>query len=137
MKMGVHNDSLAESLSDADLTFVYRPAELGAQFDNNLASLGSRMAIFCDYEALVSDLEEKLLAGDQLVFMSNGSFGALVDKRARVVWSCLPTFDGDPTFCALLGPNQQTGGDFAIDKYAAKSEANIRFHLRANTVEVV
>ncbi len=47
--------------------------------------------------------------------VGNGSFGALVDKRARVVWSCLPTFDGDPTFCALLGPNQQTGGDFAIE----------------------
>ncbi len=80
MKMGVHNDSLAESLSDADLTFVYRPAELGAQFDNNLASLGSRLAIFGDYDALVSDLEEKLLAGDQLVFMSNGSFGATRQK---------------------------------------------------------
>lgn len=47
--------------------------------------------------------------------VGNGSFGALVDKHARVVWSCLPTFDGDPTFCALLGPNQQTGGDFAIE----------------------
>ena len=47
--------------------------------------------------------------------VGNGSFGALVDKHARVVWSCLPTFDGDPTFCALLGPNQQTGGDFAVE----------------------
>ncbi len=46
--------------------------------------------------------------------VGNGSFGALVDKRARVVWSCLPTFDGDPTL-PLLGPNQQTGGDFAIE----------------------
>ncbi|MGO4556770.1 glycoside hydrolase family 15 protein, partial [Stenotrophomonas sp. 2YAF22] len=47
--------------------------------------------------------------------VGNGSFGALIDKHARVVWSCLPTFDGDPTFCALLSPNQQTGGDFAIE----------------------
>mgnify|MGYP006156072503 CR=1 FL=1 len=47
--------------------------------------------------------------------VGNGSFGALVDKHARVVWSCLPTFDGDPTFCALLSPNQQEGGDFAIE----------------------
>ena len=25
--------------------------------------------------------------------VGNGSFGALIDKHARVVWSCLPTFD--------------------------------------------
>ncbi len=47
--------------------------------------------------------------------VGNGSFGALIDKQARVVWSCLPTFDGDPTFCALLGPNQHDGGDFDIE----------------------
>ena len=47
--------------------------------------------------------------------VGNGSFGALIDPHARVVWSCLPTFDGDPTFCALLSPNQNEGGDFAIE----------------------
>ncbi|MEN5209490.1 glycoside hydrolase family 15 protein [Stenotrophomonas terrae] len=47
--------------------------------------------------------------------VGNGSFGALIDKQARVVWSCLPSFDGDPAFCALLNPNQQPGGDFGIE----------------------
>lgn len=47
--------------------------------------------------------------------IGNGSFGALLDRRARVVWSCLPAFDGDPAFCALLSPTQQAGGDFAIE----------------------
>lgn len=47
--------------------------------------------------------------------IGNGSFGALLDHRARVVWSCLPAFDGDPAFCALLSPTQQAGGDFAIE----------------------
>ncbi|MGD5182367.1 DUF5911 domain-containing protein, partial [Xanthomonas citri pv. citri] len=47
--------------------------------------------------------------------VGNGSFGALIDPQARVVWSCLPTCDGDPTFCALLGPNQQEGGDIGIE----------------------
>jgi len=35
--------------------------------------------------------------------IGNGSFGALVDAQARVVWSCLPAFDGDPAFCARPG----------------------------------
>ncbi len=47
--------------------------------------------------------------------IGNCSFGALIDKRARVVWSCLPAFDGDPAFCALLSPQQQEGGDFAVE----------------------
>lgn len=37
-----------------------------------------------------------------LAVIGNGSFGALVDRRGRIVWSCLPRFDGDPVFCSLL-----------------------------------
>ncbi|HRP73122.1 MAG TPA: glycoside hydrolase family 15 protein [Luteimonas sp.] len=47
--------------------------------------------------------------------IGNGSFGALVDREARVVWSCLPAFDGDPAFCALLSPREHDGGDLAIE----------------------
>jgi GH15 family glucan-1,4-alpha-glucosidase len=47
--------------------------------------------------------------------VGNGSFGALIDRHASVVWSCLPAFDGDPAFCALLSPTEQTGGDFGIE----------------------
>ncbi len=47
--------------------------------------------------------------------IGNGSFGALLDKRGRVVWSCLPAFDGDPAFCALLSPRDHDGGDFAVE----------------------
>jgi GH15 family glucan-1,4-alpha-glucosidase len=34
--------------------------------------------------------------------IGNCSFSALIDRRARVVWMCLPRFDGDPVFCDLL-----------------------------------
>ncbi len=47
--------------------------------------------------------------------IGNCSFGALIDRHSRVVWSCLPAFDGDPAFCALLSPRSQPGGDFAIE----------------------
>ena len=47
--------------------------------------------------------------------IGNGSFGALIDRRARVVWSCMPAFDGDPAFCALLEPRDHDGGDFSIE----------------------
>lgn len=49
-----------------------------------------------------------------LGLVGNGSFGALLDGRGRVVWSCLPAFDGDPAFCALLEP-KLGGGDWAVE----------------------
>ncbi|GAB6196529.1 glycoside hydrolase family 15 protein [Lysobacter xanthus] len=49
-----------------------------------------------------------------LGLVGNGSIGALVDRGGRIVWGCVPAFDGDPTFCALLSPNID-GGDFAVE----------------------
>ncbi|MFL6593573.1 MAG: glycoside hydrolase family 15 protein [Luteimonas sp.] len=49
-----------------------------------------------------------------LGLVGNGSFGALLDPRGRVVWACVPTFDGDPAFCALLQPRID-GGDWAVE----------------------
>ena len=37
--------------------------------------------------------------------IGNSSFGALIDRKGRVVWCCLPRFDGDPVFCSLLQGN--------------------------------
>ncbi|MEM1307334.1 MAG: trehalase-like domain-containing protein, partial [Pseudomonadota bacterium] len=34
--------------------------------------------------------------------IGNCSFAALIDARARLVWCCLPRFDGDPVFNALI-----------------------------------
>ena len=37
-----------------------------------------------------------------LAVLGNCSIAALLDRRARVVWCCVPRFDGDPVFCDLL-----------------------------------
>jgi GH15 family glucan-1,4-alpha-glucosidase len=42
------------------------------------------------------------LSGLDLALIGNSSVAALLDARARIVWSCLPRFDSDPAFCALL-----------------------------------
>ncbi len=46
-----------------------------------------------------------------LGFVGNCSFGALIDKQARIVWCCLPRFDGDPIFATLLKGDAQAGAD--------------------------
>ena len=76
MKLGVHNDALANSLKDADLIWMYRPDDMGEGFDASLESLGSKLLMHTDYDQLVNDMSKKVLGGDQVVFMSNGGFGS-------------------------------------------------------------
>jgi len=44
-----------------------------------------------------------------LAMIGNCTVSALLDAKGRIVWSCLPRFDGDPVFCALLDDHE--GGD--------------------------
>ncbi|ADZ69184.1 glycoside hydrolase family 15 protein [Polymorphum gilvum] len=51
-----------------------------------------------------------------LAMVGNCSFAALIDRMGTVVWCCLPRFDGDPVFHALLGSAGEAGdGAFAIE----------------------
>jgi GH15 family glucan-1,4-alpha-glucosidase len=51
-----------------------------------------------------------------LGLIGNCSISALVDRQARIVWCCLPRFDGDPIFHALLGHStSQDDGAFSIE----------------------
>jgi GH15 family glucan-1,4-alpha-glucosidase len=38
--------------------------------------------------------------------IGNCAYSALVDERGSIVWCCLPRFDGDPVFNALLDPSE-------------------------------
>ena len=76
MKLGVHNDTLASSLEDANLVCIYRPADVAAEFDDSLSPLGDRLHMHTDYDELVADLAAVAQSGDQVVFMSNGGFGS-------------------------------------------------------------
>jgi len=51
----------------------------------------------------------------ELGLIGNGSVAALVDPQARIVWGCVPAFDGDPVFCGLLSPREHQGGDWTIE----------------------
>ena len=52
-----------------------------------------------------------------LGIIGNCSIAALIDRSARITWCCLPRFDGDPVFHALLGGPQEApdAGVFAIE----------------------
>ena len=55
-----------------------------------------------------------------LAVIGNCMISALVDRRAQIVWSCFPRFDGEPVFSALLDcpegrSDDEQRGVFAID----------------------
>jgi len=44
-----------------------------------------------------------------LALIGNCRIGALVDRRARIVWWCFPRFDSDPIFSRLLAGDEEKG----------------------------
>jgi len=55
-----------------------------------------------------------------LAVIGNSIVAALIDRRARIVWYCLPRFDGDPVFSSLLGGEAPETGfyEIAIENFA-------------------
>ena len=77
--------------------------------------------------AEVDPVTNRQPASLELGVIGNGSIAALVDQRARIVWCCLPRFDADASFCALLSP-QLDGGDVrsSRDGWAGRRSARPR-----------
>ncbi len=50
-----------------------------------------------------------------LAVIGNCTWAGLIDDRARLVWGCLPRFDSDPVFPALMNGTIEEDGVFAIE----------------------
>jgi GH15 family glucan-1,4-alpha-glucosidase len=59
----------------------------------------------------------------QLAMIGNCAISALIDTRARIVWCCMPRFDGDPVFCALL---DSAGGSVLDGTMSVELEGSCR-----------
>ena len=79
MKLGTMKAQLPDSLAGADQIYCYG-ADLGWDARAALVPLGDKASVFDDLDALVARLAEDAQAGDQVLVMSNGSFGGIHDK---------------------------------------------------------
>ena len=84
MKLGSMAAQLASSLDAADLVFCYaeHSGKHRLEWDPQavLAPLGERFQVQSDLEALVQAIASSVRASDQVVIMSNGSFGQIHEK---------------------------------------------------------
>ena len=57
--------------------------------------------------------------------IGNGVVAALIDRRGRIVWHCLPRFDGDPVFCSLLNGEDPDEGfsEMVLEDFADAQQA--------------
>src|SRR4029077_13407875 len=57
--------------------------------------------------------------------IGNGIVAALIDRRGRIVWHCLPRFDGDPVFCSLLNGEDPDEGfsEMVLEDFADAQQA--------------
>lgn len=80
MKSGVHKDTLAKSLSDADMVFVYQGEQVKWSVETLIADCVQPCFVSQDIRQLVANIAANAQAGDTLVVMSNGGFGGIHDK---------------------------------------------------------
>lgn len=77
MRLGGHAGELAESLREADLSFVYARPDLKWDAQGALAALGARASIHADIDMLVAAVTAVARPGDRVLVMSNGDFGGV------------------------------------------------------------
>jgi UDP-N-acetylmuramate: L-alanyl-gamma-D-glutamyl-meso-diaminopimelate ligase len=80
MRLGTHGDVLAHSLHDADLCFVYARPDLQWNAQAALGSIGPRLRVQADFEALIAAIVAEARPGDRVLVMSNGDFGGIHRK---------------------------------------------------------
>jgi UDP-N-acetylmuramate: L-alanyl-gamma-D-glutamyl-meso-diaminopimelate ligase len=80
MKSGVHKDTLAKSLSDADMVFVYQGEKVKWSVEALIADCVQPCFVSQYIRQLVVSIVANAQAGDTLVVMSNGGFGGIHEK---------------------------------------------------------
>jgi UDP-N-acetylmuramate: L-alanyl-gamma-D-glutamyl-meso-diaminopimelate ligase len=79
MRLGTHNDTLAQSFSNADLAIIYQPANLNWDL-SQLCQQADNIVICNSLDDIIARLKQEAPSGGHFVIMSNGSFGGLYQK---------------------------------------------------------
>lgn len=80
MRMGIHESTLAASLSLADRIWLHCPPDMDWNLNAAMAELGDKVQVMNNVDALSSAIASDSSSGDQIVVMSNGSFDGIHEK---------------------------------------------------------
>jgi UDP-N-acetylmuramate: L-alanyl-gamma-D-glutamyl-meso-diaminopimelate ligase len=80
MRMGIHKDSLADSLAEADEVVLYQPDDLGWDLDYVSSRCKPPCQVMETIDAIIQHAIQTAQNGDHILIMSNGAFGGLHKK---------------------------------------------------------
>ena len=79
MRLGIHTQTLAESLSEANLAIVYQPDNLGWDL-SRLHQFDKKIVICNSLDAIVEIIKAEMGGLCHVLLMSNGSFGGIYKR---------------------------------------------------------
>jgi UDP-N-acetylmuramate: L-alanyl-gamma-D-glutamyl-meso-diaminopimelate ligase len=80
MKSGVHKDTLATSLAQADVVYLFQGEQVKWSVNTLIQDCKQPCFVETNIDALVSHIVENSQARDTIVVMSNGGFGDIHNK---------------------------------------------------------
>lgn len=80
MKRGVHKETLADSLRQADSTYLFQPDNIDWSVQDVADACHQPAHVSDDMDAFVAKIVSEAQAGDQILVMSNGGFGGIHQK---------------------------------------------------------
>lgn len=79
MRLGVHTQTLAESLAAADHAVIYQPENLGWDL-SKLLQYANNIELCADLDSIVSRIKAEMGQTCHVLLMSNGSFGGIYQR---------------------------------------------------------
>lgn len=80
MRMGIHQQQLAQATGLADLTVWKRPEQSGLDLDALVAAGGGKVVVIDKVSEIIKYLVDNSVPGDHIVIMSNGGFEGIHQK---------------------------------------------------------
>lgn len=80
MKMGIHKETLATSLSKADSVYLYQPNNLKWSVEDIAKHCAQPTFVSDNIDVFVAEILQEAAEGDQILVMSNGGFEDIHDR---------------------------------------------------------
>ena len=80
MRLGIHKETLAASLDEADQVLLFQPKGLDWNLNHVLDALPNKSSLHDDVDELIVTITQQANSGDHVLIMSNGGFGGIHEK---------------------------------------------------------
>ena len=83
MQLGLHKETLAESLCDADEVWILEPADLPWDLQQVAVNCRANCHVETTIDAIIDDVANTAQATDHILIMSNGEFGGIHQRLLK------------------------------------------------------